>query len=463
MFRSLGLPATILLLSFAIAAMAVPASRTSGPDTTILHVGLLISAPDEMPSRETTLVVSGGRIASIHRGYRQAAELDIHGAVQTIDLRNRAVLPGFIDLHVHLTTEVAPGESLREVAQTDADLALVAARNAQLTLMAGVTTVLDLGTSRRSHELAVYALRRAVESGWVDGPRVLSVGSPLSAPGSSRTNSFRPEVEDRVAAQGVCSGAEDCRREVREQIRRGADVISFYNTGSLLLGKSSPPQTFTDDEMRAIVETAHSLGKKALADGGNTPGDASGINAALKAGADWIDTATYPDRETWELLRQGAKHLVPHTYALRAVVANPDDHSDGSMPWLSTPAHEFLAGLAQESPSAAIAIRQGVRLAMGSDTGVFPHGDNLHELIELVALGMTPQQALEAATTSAADALGRSDIGRIAPGAVADLVGLEGDPLGDITQVLNVRFVMRDGRVYRDDRRMQPKGISNED
>lgn len=444
--------ATIALLLAAPAATAESTTQPEDPGATILHVGTLIAVPGEPPSREQTLVVKDGRVAAIHAGYPSAASLGLTGDARTIDLRNRVVLPGFIDLHVHLTTEVSPGDALREVTQTDANLALVAARHALLTLQAGVTTVLDLGTGRRSHELAVYALRDAVESGWAQGPRILAVGSPLSAPGSSRTTSFRPDVEAHVAAQGVCSGPEDCRREVREQVRRGADVISFYNSGSLLLGRSSPAQTFTEDEMRAIVETAHALGKKVLADGGNTPHDASGINAALRAGADWIDTATYPDEETWRLLKSVGKQFVPHVYALRAVVADPEDHSDGSMPWLPVAAQAFLAELAAETPSAAVGIRRKASLAMGSDTGVFPHGHNLRELVELVRLGMTPSGAIEAGTVNAARALGRPDLGRLVPGARADIVGLAADPLTDIAQVLEVTFVMRDGRVYRHDR-----------
>ena len=272
---------------------------------------------------------------------------------------------------------------------------------------------------------------------------------PSQLQGSSRTASFRDEVESAIPTEAVCSGADDCRRAVREQVRRGADVISFYNSGSLL-AKASPSQTLTVEEMRAIVEAAHALDRKVVADGGNTRGDAAGINGALRAGVDWIDTVTYPDDSTWELLLERRAYFVPHLYALRAAVGDtPDTLDQGTMYWLPRSILEALYALKQEPSSAREAHRRGVMFAFGSDPGVFPHGDNAGEFTALVREGLSPTEAIEAATVNAASALGLQDrIGTLEAGKYADLIAVSGNPLEDVSRLNDVRFVMRGGTVF---------------
>ena len=409
----------------------------------MVHAGKVLTNPGKAPLTNQTIHVRDGLIVRLEPGFVTAK-----GAV-IVDLRDAFVLPGLIDLHVHLTTAPHPGGDLDDVTKTSADLALVGAMHAQRLLTAGFTTVLDLGTGRRNHEEAVFALRDAINDGRLSGPRILAVGSPLSVPGQSRTAGFSDAVEAAVGPVNACSGADACRRTVREQVKRGADVISFYNTGSLL-SDPSPAQTFTDEEMRAIVATAHALGRPVVADGGNTPGDASGINAALRAGVDSIDTATYPDEETWSLLKRHDAYFVPHLYALEAAVGDtPNTLNQGTMGWLPLSVLEFLYELKQEPPSAIAAHEAGVRFAFGSDPGVFPHGQNAREFAELVRVGLTPMEAITSATSAAADMLGRSaEIGAIEPGKTADLIATADNPLQDIRTLERVIWVMKGGSVF---------------
>jgi imidazolonepropionase-like amidohydrolase len=441
---STALAAALLFVHGTSGAAAPSATTVASSSDTVVHAGFLLVDPRQPVLRERSIVVRGGRIESIRPGF-----VEVPGA-RTIDLRQAFVLPGLIDLHVHLTTTPAPGGDLRTVAASDADLALLAADNARRTLAAGFTTVLDLGTGRRAHEEAIYALRRAIDANLAVGPRILAVGSPLSAPGSSRTGRYRAEVEAVVGPEAVCTGADGCREAVREQVRRGADVISFYNTGSLL-SIPSPPQTFTDAEMNAIVETASALRRPAIADGGNTRGDPRGIHAALRAGVSIIDTVTYASADTWKLARERGAFFVPHLYALEAAVGDtPETLEQGTMGWLPRPVLEYLYALKQETPSAVEARRAGVQFAFGSDPGVFPHGHNAREFVEYVrVVGLSPAEAIATATVNAARALGReNEIGRIATGLSADLVATRGNPLEDVSELTRVVFVMRAGHAH---------------
>jgi len=410
---------------------------------TIVHAGQVLAVPGEAPLKEQSIYIRNGRIAEIRSGY-----LEAEGA-KLIDLKSLFLLPGLIDLHVHLTSAPEPGGELDDVTDGPADLALIGAVHAERLLHAGFTSVLDMGTGRRSHEDAVFALRTAIDEGLIAGPRLFAVGSPLSIPGQSRAMRFNSAVDAVVGPQNVCVGVDDCRRVVREQVKRGADVINVYNTGSLL-SIPSVPITFTEAELKAIADTAHALGRSVIADGGNTPGDASGINAALRAGFDAIDTATYPDAETWRLLKEYNAYFVPHLYAVQAAVGDsPDTLQSGSMGWLPQPILEFLYELKQEAPSAIAAKKAGVRFAFGSDPGVFPHGENAREFAELVRAGLSAEEAVITATSAAAKVLRRNaDLGSIEVGKLADMIAVANDPLINVQELEQVRWVMKGGTVY---------------
>ncbi len=408
----------------------------------VVHAGSLLSVPGQAPRSRQTLLIRNGRIAETRDGFLAPEAVAPGEAAQLIDLSSKFVLPGLIDLHVHLTTEVAAGGSLRTVTQEAPTLTAIAAANASRTLAAGFTTVLDLGTGYLAHEQAIYALRTAIAEGHLAGPRILAVGSPLYATGSSRTGRYTAAVLAALPPQGVCDGADACAEAVREQVRRGAEAINFYNSGSLN-DVDLAEQTFTYEEMLAIVSTAHGLGRKVIADGHT----AAGINAALRAGADIIDTAPWPDEESWALLKQTGAYLEPHMYAFRVVMGPEPTAAPVATP--SSPADQRLKDVMSRPFSAQIAHQRGIRMAYGSDTGIVQHGDNAGDFIELVQIGLTPMEAIQVATVNSAMALGiADDVGTLEPGKRADLIATDTDPLADIAALRHVTFVMRNGMAY---------------
>lgn len=406
----------------------------------IVHAGQLLAVPGEAVLRGATIAIERDRIVAVRSGYLEPEAFGwSRKEVALLDLRDSFVLPGLIDLHVHLTSPVSPDGALRVVTESEADLALLGAHFALRTLSAGFTSVLDLGTGRLDHELAIDALKRASARGAVRGPRILTAGSPLSPTGASRTGRYRREVEQVLPPAGVCDGADDCRRAVREQISRGADVINLYNTGSLN-DTHITERTFTDEEFRAIVETAHALERIVVADGHT----AAGINAALRAGADIIDTAPWPDEESWRLMKDTGATLVPHLYAIDQVVGDTSDSlASGTMHWVPAPILRRLYELKRGAPAARRAYELHIPIALGSDTGVIVHGENAGELVALVKMGMSPSDAIRSATVIAARALRlQSLIGSIKPGKSADLIAVARSPLEDISELTRVRFVM---------------------
>ena len=429
--------------------LLLPWAVQGGGQQLLVHAGTILFDPAQPPLANATLVIEDGKIKSIEDGFVTAETLGWDAAsVTVVDLSGAFVLPGLIDLHVHLTTPVDPGGELRVVTRNAADLALLGVELGRRNLAAGFTTVVDLGTGRRDHELAIYALRAAIEQGTVAGPRILAAGSPLSPTGASRTGKFRSDVEAAIPPQGVCDGADQCRRVVREQIARGADLINLYNSGSLNDAHIAE-QTFTDEEFEAIVGTAHGLGRIVIADGHT----AAGINAALRAGVDIVDTAPWPDEESWRLMRETGAAFEPHLYAFQQVVGDsPADLDSGTMHWIPSPIMQRLFDIKNKPFSAERAYREGIPIVFGSDTGVVPHGSNAGEFAQLVKIGLTPAEAIGAATAQAARVL-RLDhlIGTLEPGKAADLIATSASPLEDIRELERVRFVMKGGVVFSND------------
>ena len=412
---------------------------------TIVHAGSLLAVPGTAPIQRQTLVIEDGVITGLRDGFLDAASLG-HPNARLIDLSDSFVLPGLMDLHVHLTLEPKPGAHLRAATQSAADLALIAAGNARRLLEAGFTTVLDLGTGRRAHEHAIYALRDAIRAGVTLGPRILAVGSPISMTGGSRTGRFADGVEAVVGPQGVCDGADDCRRAVREQVKRGADVISLYNTGSLL-AVAPPAQTFTDAELRAIVDTAHALGRKVIADGQFS----RGIDAAIRAGVDAVDSALMANDATIALIAKSGVYLQSQIYSLAAAVGDTSETlSDGIWGWLPHPLLLRMFDIKKRQPTVARAWRSGVRrLIIATDSGVFPHGHNARDLVYWVRNGIPEIEAIKAATVNPARMLGLSDrLGTLEVGKWADLIATAKSPLDDISELTRVRAVIKAGRLY---------------
>lgn len=382
-----------------------------------------------------TLVIDGGKLVRVVDGYVS----EPGGTV--IDLKDRFVLPGLIDSHVHLTSQTSPTSRLEEVTQSSADQAMVGARYARRTLLAGFTTVADLGADNG----AIFALRDATARGDVPGPRIIASGSAISVHGGhGDVNGFREDVMHVLRPGSVCSGVADCRRAVREQVWLGADIIKITATGGVLSNTAAGlAQQFSDDELAAIVESAHRMGRKvtAHAHGGD------GINAFLKAGGDSIEHGTYLDAKSIALFKASGAYLVPTLMAgdyVARIAASKDN--------FLTPAQTVKA--LQAGPKMLDMARRahegGVKIAFGTDTGVSPHGDNAYEFVLLTRAGLTPLEAVQSATIAAADHLGLGDqIGRLSPGFAADLIAVKGDPLADVTTLQKVEFVMKGGVVFK--------------
>ncbi len=400
---------------------------------TVIHAGRLLATPGQAPQSAQSVRIAGGTITALAAGY-----IDPPPGAQLIDLKDKFVLPGLIDSHVHLTMQQGADYRMRLVEDSEPKVALDAARRAQVTLAAGFTTVRDLGA--RNPEV-IYALRAATAEGKVPGPRILCVGSILSPTGGhGQVYGFRQDVCDCVQAHytGVCDGCDACRRAVRTQVAQGADAIKFVATGGVLSNlRTGVDQQFTDEEIRTIIETAHRLGRRVSAHAHG----AAGINAALAAGVDSIEHGSFLDEKSIELFL-GRRAF--HTPTLIAGMTAVEMARSGVL----TPAQAEKALVIGDRIKQALArsYRAGVRVSFGTDMGVGPHGQNAREFALMVEAGMTPADAIKAATATAAELLDIAEVaGSLAPGKAADIIAVDGDPLADVTELERVTFVMARG------------------
>jgi imidazolonepropionase-like amidohydrolase len=428
--RLLAAAAAIVTAGSAIAQPAAEVVR-------VIHAGTLIAEPGRAPLRNASVIVRGRKIAEVRQGFA-----DVPGA-QVIDLRTATVMPGLIDMHVHLVgLDERMQARLTENLRDTEDEAYTALLNARKTLMAGFTTVRDLGGDPPT----IMSLRDAINADQFAGPTIVpaalmvSISAGHGDPRNGVNRDIAGIAQHRLG--NVCNGPDDCRRATREQIGAGAEVIKFAATGGVL---SNVPgglaQQMMDDEMRAIVETARKFGRKVAVHAHGV----DGINAALRARVDSIEHGTFTNAETFRLYRQTGAYYVPTLLAPAAALA---DGQRGAL----TPAQfeKARAAAGNAEKSFGNAVRAGVKIAFGTDTGVSPHGRNAEEFALMVRNGMAPADAIRAATVSAADLLGKSDtIGTIAPGKDADIIAVDGDPLANVRELESVDFVMKHGRVHK--------------
>lgn len=423
--------------------LALAAGGHAQAEDLVIHAGTLLTSPgpDSRPATEQSILVSDGVISEIRDGYVRPDSNE----VQVIDLTDQFVMPGFIDLHVHLSGQVGEGRPTDPVTQSDADIALTAAMYARRSLLAGFTTLRDLGSSGEP----LFALRDAIAANKVPGPRLLVSGTSITPTGGhADEHGYRAEILELLTPPTVCDGADDCRRAVRQAVKLGADVIKVTATGGVLSNTATGTgQQFTDAELEAIAETAHSLGRKVTAHAHAK----EGIIAAAEAGFDSIEHAMWADEETMRILKRLDVWIIPTVYPITYVGTTPEEMKKGPLKDLPPASMAKLLALGkQPKEMVALAHEMGVKIALGTDTAISPHGSNANEFIEYVAAGMTPMEALQAGTVHAAEAGGITEVtGEIAPGKAADIVALGASPLDDIEAVLDVRFVMRDGHVFR--------------
>jgi len=425
------------MLASALTAGSAAAQTAPAAADTYIHAGHVLDRPGKPVRGATTIIVRAGRIVALREGL-----VPVPADAVLIDLKDRYVLPGLIDSHVHLASDRAGQEGLLSAFTESPQMhALEAAWNARKTLMAGFTTVRNLGDDG-----ATLALRNAIAMGWATGPRIIDAGRAIST--TSGHMDDRLGLDDdhaaAVSTDNLCDGPDDCRRAVRRQIGRGADVIKIATTAGVnsRIAAGLGAQMF-DAEAQAIVETAHLYGKKVAVHAHG----ADGIAVALRAGADSIEHGTLMDDAAIALFRKSGAYYVPTLSTvngyLERIAANPNAYSPevrAKIDW-----RIGITGKALEK-----AVPAGVRIAFGTDAGVSKHGRNADEFELMVKHGMTPMQAITAATANAADLLGISaDAGSIEPGKAADIIAVAGDPLADVTVLKQVRFVMRGGTVYK--------------
>ncbi len=371
------------------------------------------------------LVIEGDRVLRVGRG--EAPE-----GPEVIDLGPLTILPGLIDTHTHLSMQLGPNSFARAVRMTDADLAMAATRYARTTLLAGFTTVRDYGAG------IDVALKRAVESGLVSGPWVVPSRHPLGITGGHcDTTGLAPGILESDWRQGVADGVDEVLKAVRYQIKHGAQVIKTCATAGVLSFEGPVgAQQYSFEELKAMVEEAARHGVKVAAHAHGT----EGIKAAVRAGVASIEHGSLLDDEAIELMKEHGTYLVPTTYLTGAI------DLDLLPPPIRAKA-EYILPLARKSLEKAI--EAGVKIAFGTDAAVFPHGDNAGEFGALVERGMSPLEAIRSATIHAADLLDLDDRGSLEPGRLADLIGVEGDPLQDVRVLEDVRFVMQGGRIVK--------------
>ena len=399
----------------------------------VVHAGHLLDVKTGKLLSDQMLVIEDGKIVSAGA----AAEAKIPADAVRIELPNATLLPGLIDAHTHLTME--PKFGYERLAISVPREALTGAKNARLTLQAGFTTVRNVGASGYTD----VALRDAISAGDVPGPRLLVSGPALSITGGHCDNNMLPS-EYHAISDGVADGIAAVQHKVRENIKYGADLIKVCATGGVLsLGDNPQHSQYTLEEMKAIVADAHRLGRKVAAHAHG----AEGIRWAAEAGVDSIEHGSYIDDAGIAAMKEHGTYLVPTLYLGDWMIDN------AGLTHLPPP---LLAKAQEVIPAArkniAHAFASGVKVAFGTDAAVYPHGLNAHEFAVMVRLGLTPLQAIQAATVNAADLLGWSGkVGSLEPGAWADIVAVDGDPVKDVTTLERVMFVMKGGEVVKNE------------
>lgn len=440
--RRVATSVVAMLLGLGLAGHAGAQGQPAAAKAVVIHAGALLDKPGQAPRGASTLVVRGGRIEAVRDGFAAPETVGAPGA-QVLDLRDQFVLPGLIDSHVHIFSDDDKVKARMEGYSRDIeDNMVIAIDNARRTLEAGFTTIRDLGSDIHG----VTALRDGIDKGLVSGPTIVAAGRAISVTGGhgDGSNNLNRDLAELAHshAENVCNGPEDCRRAVRSQIGQGADVIKFTATGGVLSNVAGGlgAQMF-DDEMKAVVETAHMFGRKVAAHAHGT----DGILAALNAGVDSIEHGTFGTPQTDALFKKTGAYFVPTMLAPQTAL---EQARAGARSKASLDKAEIAAKAAMENHRRAIA--SGVKIAFGADTGVSAHGDNGKEFALMVSVGMTPAEAIKAATVNAADLLGRSaSIGTLEPGKDADIIAVASSPLADVTQLERPTFVMHRGTVAR--------------
>lgn len=410
-------------------------NRAQDGDRTLIHAGRLIDGLGGQPLLEHTIVIEGDSIVAVERGFRDAT-----GSEQVIDLSEQTVMPGLIDMHVHLNGETSPTEAIESFRQNPEDHAFRAAVYARRTLEAGFTTVRDVGG-----EISL-ALRNAINTGWAEGPRIYAAGRTIASTGGhgDPTNGVRRDLLDPpTIVEGVANGPVEVRAAVRQRYKEGSDLIKITATGGVLSQASSSQNAqYTIEEIEAIVATAKDYGLHVAA---HAHGE-EGMRRAVLGGVTTIEHGTYMSDAVMDLMIERGTYYVPTIIAGRFVAEKAE--IDGYFSALVRPKARTIGPLIQAT--FARAYKRGVPILFGTDTGVSPHGENWKEFVYMVEAGMPLLEAITVATSKPAAVLGIADqVGTIKAGLLADIIAVPGNPLEDAALMGRVNFVMKGGAVYK--------------
>ena len=428
--RDIRLAGIGILMLFVSNLSWVQASQDQAVKHVVIHAGHFLDVKTGKTLANQTIVIEGDKIVSVGNASGAPAGATV------IDLPNATVLPGLIDAHTHLTFDQG-STGYPSLGISTPREALFGAKNARITLMAGFTTVRNVGARGYSD----VALRDAINAGDVPGPRMIVSGPALGITGGHCDNNLLP-FEYHASNDGVADGIEAVQTKVREVIKYGADVIKICATGGVM-SKGDDPNTsqFTLEEMKAIVAEAHRLGRKVAAHAHG----AQGVTWASEAGVDSVEHGHLMDDASVAALKKNGTYLVPTLYLMDW---HRENAAHSNVPEFSRRKMDMVMQLGQANVKKAMVA--GVKIALGTDAAVYPHGLNAHEFAVYVRMGMTPLQAIQSGTLNGADLLGWSDkVGAVEPGKWADIIAVDGDPLQDITTLQNVKFVMKGGEVVK--------------
>lgn len=432
--------ALILVLTAGLFAMAQQPAKPPAPKIVYIRAGHLFDATGEAVRDNVVIVVQDDRIQSV----AAAASVTIPAGAAVIDLSKATVLPGLIDCHTHLGARADRYDEIYAFKDTPFQSAFAAVINARATLEAGFTSVRDVG----SPPFLAVDLRNSINEGFIPGPRIVASGPGISITGGhGDLNNFSPQTrvtmfpEERDFA--IADGADQVRHVVRSQVKYGVDVIKILATGGVLSKGDSPgaPQ-FTLEELKVAADEAHMAGRKIAAHAHGT----QGIKNAILAGIDSIEHASLIDDEGIRLSKERGVYLVMDIYNDDYILGKAIEFG---LPKENVEKEKMVGRLQRENFEKAV--KGGAKMAFGTDAGVYPHGDNAKQFFYMVKFGLTPAQAIRAATWNAADLIGRlKDVGTIEAGKYADIIAVSGDPLKDVRALENVGFVMKGGVVYKD-------------
>jgi imidazolonepropionase-like amidohydrolase len=402
-------------------------------EITLIHAGELLAVPGKPPASNMTIIVENDRISGVQNGFAE-----VEGAT-VIDLRDKFVLPGLMDMHVHLQGELGPTNDRDQLKMSPQLMQMRSHYFAMNTLRAGFTTVRDVGSS----EQEMYAMRDAINNGWVDGPRIVAAGGVGITGGHADISGVSPDLMEYWTSTNVCDGPYDCRRAARNVIKYGGDLIKITSTGGVMTQRATGTgQQMEMDELNEVVRAAARMGRKVA----SHAHEEDGIIAALEAGVASIEHGTYTGPRAIELFKETGAYLVP-TLLAGKTVATLAVEADFMTPAVKEKAIRIGNDMAGNFEKAH---KAGVNVAYGTDSGISKHGTNAQEAVLMVEAGMSAMDVIVSATVNAADLIDLSEsIGTIESGKYADIIAVDDSPLENIEELLGVDFVMKSGQVYK--------------